>query len=124
MALAVELVWGDKPTVGDVAAFVDLLRSNGVGDETTFDVAVSDDEYRTQTGWRVEVDDSQPARQAETKLPTALVRALLDTLRIVAESDGDVRHIQTEVAELRNDLLDTLLDRTLGPGSDEEDDDS
>jgi hypothetical protein len=108
--LAVELVWGDKPiTVGDVAQFVAQVRAAGASDSTQLDSAISDDDYRQQVGWRVEVGSGDGAPEAEVTLPASVAHNLLELLNILAESDGDIRSVGTGVVEARDELLSALL---------------
>lgn len=115
--LAVELVWGDKPvTVGDIAQFVAQVRGTGADDGTRLDPAISDDDYRRQIGWRVEVESGAPVPEPEVKVPASFARNLLELLNVIVESAGDVRSLGSDVIEARDELLNALLGNTLDAG--------
>jgi hypothetical protein len=119
-ALAVELIWGEKPvTIGEVAQFLAQARAIGADDETQLEAAIerADNEvedHDTQVGWRLALESGVRLPVAEVRLEAAMARSLLELLNLLAESDGDVRALEGSIAEVRDGLLRALLRPTLG----------
>ncbi|MEY9911863.1 hypothetical protein ABIA35_008120 [Catenulispora sp. MAP12-49] len=109
MAVAIELSWGDRITLGELAQFVAHARAGGVDDGEALEAVVADNDHHLQVGWRVELGEPAGGMEAEVKLSASLAGSVVELLNLVAESDGDVRGLQEGVVKVRDELLQALL---------------
>jgi hypothetical protein len=113
MNVTVELERDEQLTVRQWEQFLLQARRAGAGDETTVnehmhegtDVVVS---------YQIKVTDSVAAEPEHVVVPTWLIHDLLSVVTIVAESDGDVRGLESGAQKARQATYDYLLEPILG----------
>jgi hypothetical protein len=113
MGLSVELDRDEKLTVGQWEAFLRQARQAGAADGTPV-AEVMPDGTDILCAYRVEIPDGGPAAPEQVTLPTWLVHDLLSVVSVVAQSDGDVRGLESGAQKALQSTYDHLLTPVLG----------
>ena len=110
MSFAFELSFDDSVTVGQVARYLELLRTVGATDDTVLEEVHPYQDGSMLVGW---VYRSQqllaPSERAELSLPVPVVRDALDMLSTILESEGDVRDLLSSVEKVRDALQKSVM---------------
>ena len=114
MSVSVELEREDKLTVGRWEEFLRLARQAGAGDGTPVAEVMCDGSSDVLCAYRVVLSGDEEAQPEQVPLPVWLVHDLLSVVRLVAESDGDVRGLESGAQTALQNTYDHLLRPVLG----------
>ncbi|GIH51637.1 hypothetical protein SAMN05421833_12950 [Microbispora rosea] len=105
MSYSLELQFDEPLTVGQVARYLELLRSAGATDDTVLDEVHPYQDESLLIGWTYKTETlPAPSDRAELTLPAPVVRDAIDMLDSVADSDGDVRSLLDAAEGVRSTL--------------------
>ncbi len=111
MPYSLEFHFHAPPTVGQLAHFLELLRSTGATDETTLEELHPLGDESILDGWAYRPENlPAPSPRTELTLPAPVVRDALDMLATVADNDGDVRSLLSSVEDVRAALQKAVMD--------------
>jgi hypothetical protein len=123
MQVTIELERQDALTVRHWEQFLEQARRAGAIDDTPV-AEYMPDGTDVLCAWRVSLPDSPSPAPQQVTLPTWLVHDLLSVVRIVAQSDGDVRGLELGAQKALQNAYDHLLLPILGENPDEDGADS
>ncbi|TDB83367.1 hypothetical protein E1264_28650 [Actinomadura sp. KC216] len=111
MPYSLEMSFHESLTVGQVARFLDLVRSAGATDEAVLAEIHNDGDESILDGWAYRPSVlPAPGPRSQVTLPARVVRDALDILTAVADSDGDVRDVLSAAEEVRAALQKAVME--------------
>jgi hypothetical protein len=112
MGVRIELEGSESLTVGDWEAFLRHARRAGAAASTGVREVMAEG-TDVLVGWQVSLEGTDDPAPETVALPVWLVHDLLSVVREVAQSDGDVRGLESAQAALQN-AYDHMLEPVLG----------
>lgn len=112
--MRIEFEREDKLPLTRWEEFVRLARQAGAGDDTPVNEVMCDGTTDVLWGFRVELTDATSGAPEQVSLPTWLVHDLLRVVTEVAQSDGDVRGLETGARTALANAYDHMLTPVLG----------
>ena len=98
--------------------FLAHARRAGAADDTPVTEDYGEDDPRTPSGFVITVEQGEPSATPENVLlPTGLVHDLIHIATVVAESDGDVRGLETTAKDILDHVNEYFRKPALGPES-------
>lgn len=110
----IELEREDKLPLAKWEEFFRLARQAGAGDGTPVTEVMCDGSDDIVCAYRVELSGEEAAAPEQVSVPAWLVHDLLSVVRIVAQSDGDVRGLETGAQTALQAAYGYLLTPVLG----------
>jgi hypothetical protein len=110
MSYSLDFQFDQTMTVGQVAQYLELLHSAGATDGTVLEETHPYQDDSIVTGWTYRTESLHAlSDRAELTLPAPVVRDAIDMLDTVADSDGDVRSLLSDVDDVRSALRKAIM---------------